>query len=69
MMFYASWLHYYLWLLSVLSQELFFTNFKKLDKIYGSSSSNNFYIIRKLISGSTILLFEFSTFIYNFNHS
>ena len=34
--------------------ELFFTNFKKLDKIYGSSSSNNFYIIRKLISGFTI---------------
>ena len=32
--------------------------------IYGSSSSNNFYIIRKLISCSTIAVIEFSIYIF-----
>ena len=40
--------------LKCISKLHFFMNLKNFDKIYGSSSPNNFYIIRKLISGSTI---------------
>ena len=52
------------WSLKCISKLHFFINFKNFDKIYGSSSPNNFYIIRKLISGSRTNFQH----IYNFNH-
>ena len=54
------------WLLKCISKLHFFMNFKNFDKIYGSSSPNNFYIIRKLIFRLYNQIEPIFNIIYNF---